>query len=334
MTKLLIQIPCHNEAQTLPAMLADLPHRIDGVDVVEWLVVDDGSTDGTAAVAREHGVHHIVTHRCKRGLAHAFRTGLDACLRRGADIIVNTDGDNQYCGRDIAALIAPILRGEADVVIGDRHTAENAHFSGSKKLLQRLGSFTVRKLSGTSVPDAVSGFRAFTREAALNINIVSSFSYTIETIIQAGRKRMAVRSVPVRTNAPMRESRLFRTVPEFICKSLITMVRVYTMYHPLRIFFGLSLVLTVIGAIPIVRFLFFYFTGDGSGHIQSLVLGGVFVLMGFITLMIGVVADLVSFNRQLLEMMLEKVRDVECDSRSEDDVGSDPTRRRSSELVH
>jgi len=311
--KLIVQIPCYNEEHTLPQTVHDIPREIDGVDEVEILIIDDGSTDGTVQMARELGVDHIVPHICNRGLARTFRTGLDACLSLGADIIVNTDGDNQYCGADIPKLIAPILKGNADLVVGDRQTSKVAHFSRGKKILQAVGSFVVRKLSSTNIPDTVSGFRAFSREAALQINIVSPFSYTIETIIQAGRKQMAVTSVPIRTNGQTRESRLFKSVPQFISNSIGTMVRMYAMYRPLRVFFYISLILFLIGAAPIVRFLYYYLAGDGAGHIQSLILGGVFVLMGFMTMMIGLLADLISFNRQLMEMTLEKVRRMELE---------------------
>jgi len=306
--KLIVQIPCYNEEATLPQTLADIPREIPGVDEVEILIVDDGSTDGTVLVARELGVDHIVRHKRNRGLAATFRTGLDACLRLGADVIVNTDGDNQYAGRDIPKLIAPILRGEADMVVGDRQTWHVAHFSRGKRMLQAVGSYVVRKLSETDVPDTVSGFRAFSREAALQTNIVSPFSYTIETIIQAGKKRMAIASVPIGTNGKTRNSRLFKSIPQFIGKSVGTIVRMYAMYHPLRVFFYISMALMLLGAVPIVRFLYFYFAGNGSGHVQSLVLGGALLSMGFLALMVGLVADLISFNRQLLEFILEKTR--------------------------
>jgi glycosyltransferase involved in cell wall biosynthesis len=309
--KLIVQIPCHNEEQTLPQTVADIPRSIAGVDVVEILIIDDGSTDRTVDVARKIGVDHIVHHKNNRGLARAFRTGLDACLKLGADIIVNTDGDNQYAGRDVPKLVRPIVEGRADLVVGDRQTGTVAHFSKLKKTLQWLGSFAVRRLSETNVPDAVSGFRAISREAALQINIVSPFSYTVEMLIQAGKKHMAVDSVPVGTNPKTRDSRLFKSIPKFIERSLTTMVRMYAMYQPLRVFFFIGLGLVVIGTIPIVRFLFFYFSGDGGGHIQSLVLGGAFLIIGFITFLIGLVADLINFNRQLIEMTLERVKGIE-----------------------
>lgn len=309
--KVIVQIPCYNEEATLPQTVADIPRRIDGMDRVEVLIIDDGSSDRTVEVARDVGVDHIVRHKTNRGLAASFRTGLDRCLELGADVIVNTDGDNQYAGSDIPRLIAPIIEGRADIVVGDRQTAKLAHFSPAKKLLQALGSFAVRQLSGTTIPDAVSGFRAISREAALKLNIVSSFSYTIEMLIQAGRKRMAVTSVPVGTNAKTRDSRLFRSIPQFLSRSLGTMLRIYSMYQPLRTFFYIGLFLTAAGALPILRFLYFYLVDGGSGHIQSLVLGGVLVIIGLTTFLIGLLADLVSFNRQLVETVLEKVRKLE-----------------------
>jgi len=311
MVKLVVQIPCLNEEETLPQTIADIPRWIDGIDTVEILVVDDGSTDRTVEVARAHGADHVVSRKRNRGLAAAFRAGLDAALKAGADIIVNTDGDNQYNGADIPKLVAPILEGRADIVVGDRQTQTIAHFSPVKRVLQDFGSRTVRWLSGVDVPDAVSGFRAISREAAMQINIVSGFSYTIEMLIQAGRHRMAVASVPVRTNIVTRESRLFKSIPNFIKRSLATMLRIYAMYQPLKVFAIVGLVLAAIGIIPILRFLWFWAIGDGGGHIQSLVLGGVLVVIAVITFLFGLVADLIGFNRQLLETTLEKVRALE-----------------------
>jgi glycosyltransferase involved in cell wall biosynthesis len=309
--KLIVQIPCYNEEETLPATFNDIPKKIDGVDEVEILIIDDGSTDKTIEVAKSLGVHHIVINKNNRGLARTFRTGLNECLKLGADIIVNTDGDNQYAGWDIPKLIQPILDGKADVVVGDRNTAKVAHFSPFKKFLQKLGSYVVKTLSGVQVPDAVSGFRAYSRDAALQLNIVSPFSYTIEALIQAGKKHMAVTSVPVETNAKTRESRLFSSIPKFIERQLTTIVRMYAMYQPLKVFFFIGLTLSILGAIPILRFLYFYFTGDGEGHLQSLVLGGVFTILGFISFLIALLADLMNFNRQLIEQTLEKVRRIE-----------------------
>jgi glycosyltransferase involved in cell wall biosynthesis len=309
--KVIVQIPCFNEEGTLARVLADIPRQIPGVDRVEVLVVDDGSTDATCEVALSHGADHLVRHLRNQGLARAFRTGLDACLRLGADIIVNTDADHQYSGQAIPDLIRPILEGRADIVVGDRRTDRLAHFSTGKKILQKLGSSVVRRLSGTQIPDAVSGFRALSRATAMRLNIVSSFSYTIEMLIQSGNDRMAVCSVPVDVNPQTRESRLFRSVPHFLGQSMVTMVRTYTMYRPLRVFTWLGALLAFVGALPVARFLFYYFQGQGNGHLQSLILGGVLLVVGFASLLIGVVADLISFNRALLEMLLEKVRRLE-----------------------
>ncbi|GAA6184346.1 MULTISPECIES: glycosyltransferase family 2 protein [Alteromonadaceae] len=309
--KLIVQIPCYNEEHTLPATFNDIPKTIEGIDQVEIMIIDDGSKDRTIEVAKELGVDHIVINKNNRGLARTFRKGIDECLKLGADIIVNTDGDNQYAGWDIPKLIQPILDHKADVVVGDRRTGQIDHFSGLKKFLQRLGSFVVRQLSGVDVPDAVSGFRAYSREAALQLNIVSPFSYTIEALIQAGKKHMAVTSVPVDTNEKTRESRLFTSIPKFIERQLTTIVRMYTMYQPLKVFFFIALTLSILGFIPIVRFLYFYFTGDGSGHIQSLILGGTLSILGIITFLIALLADLINFNRQLIEQSLEKIRRLE-----------------------
>jgi glycosyltransferase involved in cell wall biosynthesis len=311
--KLIVQIPCFNEEETLARTVADIPREIEGVDEVEILIIDDGSSDRTLEVAREIDVDHIVRHKVNKGLGRAFRHGLDACLLAGADIIVNTDGDNQYYGADICKLIEPILNGEADIVIGDRQLARLPHLSYHRKFLQWLGSAVVRKLAGVQVPDAVSGFRALNSKAALRLNIVSLFSYTIEMLIQAGKRQIAVTSVPVRTNPKTRESRLFNSIPRFIERSFTTMVRVYGMYQPLRAFFYLATILMVIGLIPIIRFLYYYFAESGAGHIQSLLLGGVILLMGFVTYLVGMVADLISFNRQLIELTLEKVRRIELE---------------------
>lgn len=314
--KLIIQIPCFNEEHTLPQTVRDIPRNIPGVDKVEILIIDDGSTDRTVEVARELGVDHIICNKHNQGLARTFRTGLDECLHLGADIIVNTDGDNQYAGWDIPKLIQPIVEGRADITVGDRQTSNVVHFSLIKKALQRLGSAAVRNLSGIDIPDAVSGFRAISRKAALQINIVSSFSYTTEMLIQAGKKSFTVVSVPVETNDKTRDSRLFASIPQFIKRQLTTMVRIYTMYQPLRVFFYTGTVLLIIGLLPIIRFLYYYFTGSGDGHIQSLVLGGILSMMGFITYLVGLVADLINFNRQLIEMTLERVRKLELGTAS------------------
>ena len=313
--KLIVQIPCFNEEQTLPRTLADIPREIPGVDEVEILVIDDGSSDRTAEVARAHGVEHVLRNKRNIGLARTFRKGMEACLLLGADIIVNTDGDNQYRGDFIPKLIAPILAGRADIVIGDRQTKNIPHFSGMKKFLQWFGSGVVRKLAGVWVPDTVSGFRAFSRESAIRLNIVSTFSYTIETVIQAGKRQMVVESVPIETNPKTRESHLFKSLPMFIQNSVGTMVRMYSMYQPLRVFFFIGGVFTLLGLIPMLRFLVLYTMGQGDGHIQSLVIAGALIIIGVVSFIGGMVADLISFNRQLLEMILERVRRFELGDR-------------------
>ena len=313
--KLIIQIPCLNEDGTLATTIAALPKTVAGIDIVELLVIDDGSTDATAEVARACGVHHIVRNKRNLGLATSFRRGLDAALAAGADIIVNTDGDNQYSGADVGALIAPILAGEADIVIGDRQTRGLQQFSALKKLLQWLGSGVVQRLASAQVPDTVCGFRALSRDAALRLNIVSEFSYTTEMIIQAGKKRLAMTAVPIHTNRVERKSRLFQSIPQFVARTLSTMIRTYAMYKPLRVLFFVGVLLTLIGIVPVVRFLYFYALGDGGGHIQSLVIGGAFLVMGFVTFLGGLLADLIAVNRKLLEDLLERVRRAELDRR-------------------
>lgn len=322
--KLIVQIPCYNEETTLPGVIAGIPRSIPGVDQVEILVVDDGSNDRTREVAADCGADHIVGNRRNKGLARSFRIGLDTALRLGADIIVNTDGDNQYPGASIPDLVQPILRGEADIVVGDRQTAGLRVFSWHKRLLQRIGSAVVARLSDLEIPDAVSGFRAFSREAALNTNVVSSFSYTIETLIQAGRKHYAVASVPIKTNPNTRPSRLFRSIPQFVSKSVSTMLRIYAMYQPLRAYFYVGAFLLFIGSLPIFRFLVYYALGQGSGKIQSLIVGAVLITMGGLSLMIGLIADLIGFNRQLLEMTLERVRAIEIKLGAAGLMGNDP----------
>ena len=320
MTKLIIQIPCLNEAGTLPETIVALPRRIEGIDTIEFLVIDDGSSDGTSAVARRWGVHHVVRHRRNRGLAAAFRSGIDAALAAGADVIVNTDGDGQYEGEDIAHLVAPIVAGEADIVVGDRGVADNAHFSPFKRLLQRVGSGVVQRLAGTRVPDAVSGFRALTREAAQRINITTDFSYTTDMLIQAGRKRLAIASVPVRTHKVDRPSRLFKSIPRFIAQTGVTMARAYTTYNPLRAFVGTGMAIAFVGLVPILRFLWFWGTGQGDGHVQSLVLGGSFLVLGVLVAIMGMLADLIGANRKLLEATLVRLRAIEERLAERDDV--------------
>lgn len=311
MTKLIIQIPCFNEAETIAATIADLPKAIDGVDAIEILVIDDGSTDATAEAAKAAGAHHVVSNGGNRGLAQSFQRGLDAALRLGADIVVNTDGDNQYCGADVAALVRPILDNRADIVVGDRQTASLAHFSPLKRTLQKAGSRVVSALANADIADAVSGFRAFSRQAAMGVTVRSSFSYTTETLIQAGRRRLRIASVPIRTNKVERPSRLFRSIPQFLARTGRTMLRAYAMYEPLKIFAVLGVVMMISGAVPVVRFLVHYFAGDGAGMIQSLILGGVIMMIGAISAMFALIADLVAYNRVLLELTLERVRKIE-----------------------
>ena len=311
MAKLIIQIPCFNEAEALPATLAALPRSIPGIDTIEVLIVDDGSSDGTADVARQNGVAHVIRHRSNRGLAAAFQSGLDAALASGADIIVNTDADGQYAGEDIAELVAPIVAGRADIVIGDRGVGRNEHFHPVKRLLQRLGSSVVRRLSRTKVTDAVSGFRAMSRDAAQRITITTEFSYTTDMLIQGGRKRMAIASVPIRTNRTERPSRLFRSIPRFIANTMITILRAYATYNPLRTFALIGLIISLAGAVPILRFLWYWVLGDGAGHIQSLVIGGALLILGTLVVIMSLLADLIGTNRKLLEQTLAHVRRLE-----------------------
>ncbi len=299
--KVIIQIPCLNEEESLPIALRDLPREIPGVDEVEILVIDDGSTDRTAQVARDNGVHYIVGYPNNKGLARAFMLGIEACLERGADIIVNTDADNQYNGADIPALIAPILSHRADVVIGARPIGTVAHFSLVKKILQKLGSAVVKLVSGTQVLDAPSGFRAFSREAALRLNVFSKYTYTLETIIQAGQKNMTVVSVPIRVNPDLRPSRLVSSITGYVRKSITTIVRIFVVYRPFRFFMLLGSLVFLLGVAVGVRFVYWYLLGKGQGMIQSLILASVLLLMGFHTIMLGFIADLLSVNRKLLE---------------------------------
>ncbi len=299
--KLIIQIPCYNEADTLKITLDDLPKAIDGVDTIEYLIIDDGSSDDTVKVAKEWGVQHIVSFPKNKGLAKGFMAGIDGCLKAGADIIVNTDADNQYCGEDIKALIKPILDHEADIVIGARPIDDNEEFSWLKKRLQHIGSKAVRLASNTDIPDAPSGFRAFSREGALRINVVNDYTYTLETIVQAGREKIPMVSVPVRTNPALRESRLMSSMFRYVRTSMLTILRAYLVYKPLKAFAFLSIFPTIPAIIIWIRFLTFYFTSGGAGHIQSLILACTLLIIGFVTLMIGILADAVCANRKILQ---------------------------------
>jgi glycosyltransferase involved in cell wall biosynthesis len=311
--KAIIQIPCYNEANTLADTVRQLPRSLPGIDILEYLVVDDGSQDDTAEVARAAGVQHVVRHTRNRGLAYAFKTGLESCLKLGADIIVNTDADNQYQAKDIARLVKPILDGRADIVVGDRMVGTLKSFSPLKRKLQRLGSWVIEKASGVATPDATSGFRALSREAAVQTTVLSEYSYTLETLIQAGARRMAVEYVPVGVNPQTRPSRLMRSIPHYIRNSTVTIVRAYTMYRPLRVFTILGMTLVFLGTIPGIRFLFFYFTGQRVGHIQSLILAAILIIVGFQVLLIGLLADLMGFNRKILEEVLHRTRKLELD---------------------
>ncbi len=311
--RVIVQIPCFNEEATLPATLAAIPRRIPGVSAVEILVIDDGSTDRTVAVARAHGVEHILVNKANMGLGASFRRGVDLALRLGADIIVTTDGDNQYEGADIPKLVAPIIGGDYDIVVGDRQTAGIAHFSPLKKRLQRLGSIVASRLARIEVRDAVSGFRAISRDAALRLNIMTSYSFSVDMLVQAGRKNMAVGWVPIRTNPQTRESRLFKSTANFVGRQGTTMLRMYAMYKPLRAFLALGSVFLVIGLVPLVRFLVLFAIGQGEGKIQSVVLGGIFLVIGIVTLLLGLIADLQGKNRQLIETVLEKMRRMELE---------------------
>ncbi len=311
--KLIIQIPCYNEAETLEIALNDLPKHIDGIDEIEYLIINDGSQDNTVEVAKNWGVNYVVNFKYNKGLAKGFMAGLDACLRQGADIIVNTDADNQYCGADIEKLVRPILEGKADIVIGERPIDQTEHFSPMKKRLQHIGSWTVRVASKTDVPDAPSGFRAYSRQAALRMNVVNEYTYTLETIVQAGRNKMAITSVPIRTNPELRSSRLFHSMFGYIKKSMLTIIRAFMMYKPLRFFTIFGGVIFAVGLILGIRFLVFFFMGQSGGHIQSLILASTLLMLGFQTFISGLLADLIASNRKLLEDTQERVRRLDYD---------------------
>jgi glycosyltransferase involved in cell wall biosynthesis len=299
--KLIIQMPCYNEAATLPIALSELPRAVPGFDSVEWLIVDDGSRDETVEVAKACGVDHVVSFKRNQGLARGYVAGLRACVDLGADVIVNTDADNQYRASDIPALTAPILAGKADIVIGARPITAIEHFSPIKKALQRLGSSVVRAVSGTDVEDAPSGFRAVSREAAMRLHVFNQYTYTLETIIQAGRKNMVVLSVPIGVNADLRPSRLVKSIPSYIKRSVFTMVRINAVYRPFRFFLRIGATVFGLGALVGIRFLFLYFGGDGEGHVQSLILAAILLGIGFQTMLTAFLADLLGVNRTLLE---------------------------------
>lgn len=310
--KLIIQIPCYNEEETLGITYSDLPRRIDGIDEIEYLIINDGSQDRTVEVARELGFHHVVTFKQNKGLAKGFMAGLDACLHLGADIIVNTDADNQYCGADIDKLVRPILDGEADIVIGERPIDQTEHFSWKKKKFQHLGSWVVRVASGTRIPDAPSGFRAYSREAALRMNVVNEYTYTLETIIQAGHDKIAMTSVPIRTNGETRPSRLFGSMWRYMKRSSAVIIRSFMMYKPLRFFSLIGGVLFLAGALLGVRFLYYLFAGASAGHIQSLILAAILIILGFQTIVMGLLSDIIAANRKILEDVQYRMRKLDC----------------------
>jgi len=312
--KLIIQIPCYNEEKTLPITLSALPRQVDGVDSVEWLVVDDGSTDKTVEIARKNGIDHIVSHPKNFGLGRAFMTGLTACIEKGADIIVNTDADNQYSAECISDLIRPILSGNADIVVGVRPIDDIEHFSFIKKILQKIGSWTVRLASNTGIPDAASGFRAFSKEAVRRLNVFNNYTYTLETIIQAGQKNIAISWVPVRTNKYLRPSRLIKSIPSYIFKSISTVIRIFVVYRPFRFFIFIGMCLLSIGLLIGFRFIWYYLTGEGGGHVQSLILSSILIGIGFQTILIAFIADLLNVNRRLLEDLQYKSRKNKSDN--------------------
>lgn len=326
--KLIIQIPCYNEAATLEIALNDLPKHIDGVDEIEYLIINDGSNDNTEEIAKKWGVHHVVHFKRNLGLAKGFLAGIDLALRNGADIIVNTDADNQYCGADIEKLVQPILKKEADIVIGERPIDEIETFSWLKKKLQHLGSGVVRMASKTNVPDAPSGFRAYSRKAAMRINVHNEYTYTLETIVQAGRNKMAITSVPVRTNPELRKSKLMNSIFGYIKKSVLTIVRALIMYKPLHCFTMIAMLFCIIGGGIGVRFLYYYFQGNGTGHIQSLLLAIMMIIIGCQTFVTGLQADIISANRKLLEDIQFRVKKLEfglldADGDKKEEIGKD-----------
>jgi glycosyltransferase involved in cell wall biosynthesis len=311
--KLIIQIPCFNEADQLPQTLADLPREVDGFEIVEWLIIDDGSTDETVEIARRHGVDHLVRLTNNKGLAAGFQAGIDTALKLGADVIVNTDADNQYYGPDIPKLVGPILNGRADMVIGDREVTGIEHFSTLKKLLQRLGSWVVRQASSTSVPDTTSGFRAYNREAAIQMLVVSKFTYTLETIIQAGKLLVAIDHVPIRTNPKTRESRLFPSMGAYVRRNAVSVFRVYAQYEPLRVFWSLAALIGVLAIGVWIRFAVSYVEGNGKGHVQSLILGAVLFIAAVVLWALGVIGDLLAAQRVMTQKTFERERRIELE---------------------
>lgn len=311
--KLIIQIPCLNEAKTLEIALNDLPKRIEGIDTIEYLIINDGSKDDTVAVAKRWGVHHVVSFPKNKGLAKGFMAGMDACIRLGADIIVNTDADNQYCGEDIEKLVRPILEKRADVVIGERPIDQTEHFSPLKKKLQHLGSFVVRMASKTDIPDAPSGFRAYSREAALHTNVINNYTYTLETIVQAGRNSLAITSVPIRTNPELRKSRLFHSMFGYVKRSMLTIARAYMMYRPMAFFSLVGAIPFIAGLVLMLRFVWFFMHGAGMGHTQSLVFASTLMMLGFSTFIMGLMGDIIAANRKLLEDIQYRVRRMEIE---------------------
>ncbi len=311
--KLIIQIPCYNEAETLEIALNDLPKQIEGIDEIEYLIINDGSKDNTVEVARNWGVNYVVDLKRNKGLAKGFMAGLDACLRNGADIIVNTDADNQYCADDIEKIVRPILEGKTDIVIGARPVDDTEHWSPLKKKLQHFGSWVVRKASRSDIPDAPSGFRAYSREAAMRLNVVNEYTYTLETIVQAGRSKIAMESVPIRTNAELRPSRLFSSMFGYVKKSMLTILRAFMMYRPLMVFSIIGSIIFALGLAIGIRFLVYFFGGSGAGHMQSLILASTLMLLGFQTFIVGLLADIISANRKILEDVQYHVRKLDFD---------------------
>lgn len=317
--KLIIQIPCYNEAETLEIALNDLPKKIDGIDIIEYLIINDGSKDNTVEVARNWGVNYVVNFKQNKGLAKGFMAGLDASLRAGADIVVNTDADNQYCGSDIEKLIAPIINGVADIVIGERPIDQTEHFSPLKKLLQHLGSWVVRKASKTDIPDAPSGFRAYSREAAMRMNVINEYTYTLETIVQAGRNKMSIVSVPIKTNGELRPSRLFHSMFSYVKKSMLTIIRAFMMYKPLKFFTMLGSLSIIAGILLGIRYLFILAAGTGGGNIQSLILCSMLIIIGVQTVIVGLQADVIAANRKILEDIQFRMKEVYFETLSKKD---------------